>query len=184
MSKAAYEKKPTTRLKRHLKNIDPEYTKKRKEYSDLPGVKERRKALNKRRRILSSNLINLAKTGHLTYKESATDTNGYQLQVNRGRLCSPNSEVLFADKAGSLCYVKYDNLNDLESSKFDNEFITPESQREFEILLKSYEEFARDKNGEIYDKKLLKEFLSLNEPGSGNGDTGDNRQEYSSESER
>lgn len=158
-AKISYEKKPTTRLKRHVKNVNPEYTKKRKLYSDQDQVKNRRKILNRRRRMLSSNLINLVKNSKVYFivPEQTNGTSYKLLSIIRGRLCC-NDKVLYSSKEGNITFLPYNTEVELENDTFDVE-LQPDNEEDFQKLLKAYEEYVKTNNGNIYDKSLLDDFL-------------------------
>jgi hypothetical protein len=164
-ARQTYEQKPEVRLKRHLKNTDPEYVKKRKLYAEKPEVKERRKVLNNRRRTLCSHLINLLKTDRLYYENG----DGPQpLQTKRGRLINCINEVVVVSKKGELSHIPYKTEVDLECGKYD-QIVTPESDKAYYELLEQYEEWCREQNLEMIHKDNLKSFIQFRNGRSGEG---------------
>lgn len=157
-----YEQRPIVRLKRYIKNTDPEYVKKRKIYSNKEDVKERRKTLNKRRRILSTALINMAKSNKLSTTEQEP------LTVIRGRLCNTKGEIIYAKKNGDIEKVQYTNELALEDSKYDLAENSAHDD-EFDKLLGAYTKYLSENNLKIEDKNNLEQFLKeLKDGASGN----------------
>ena len=130
-TRVLYEKKPEVRLKRYIKNHDPVYVKKRREYSKQPDVKERRQNLNKRRRQLCSTLIHLCKQNVLT------DINGNVYSIDRGRLVQNGNQVLKINKSGLLVLKPFSTSLELENDLFDEPVVT-EEDKEFLNMLDDY----------------------------------------------
>lgn len=173
-----YEQRPLVRLKRYIKNTDPEYVKKRKLYANKEDVKNRRKTLNKRRRMLSTTLINLAKTNQLRLGEVD------ELTVIRGRLCTKKDEILSADKSGVITRHQYNNEFSLDDSKYDNAEKGKHDEA-FEKLLGSYMTYLNENSLKIEDKENLDKFLKgLKDGSTGNsGPIGGDREDGECDSE-
>lgn len=168
-SRQQYEQRPEVRLKRHLKNIDEGYIKKRKLYSEKPEVKDRRKSLNTRRRVLCSNLITLLKTGKLCLQTDPEKPHR-KLQNKRGRLVSDNL-VINCAKNGLIQELKFEKETDLEEDKYDQLPII-QSDIEYQDLLEDYEEWCELTKNELTNKENLKEFLSSRNDRTGKLATG------------
>jgi hypothetical protein len=127
-----YERQPEVKLKRWVKNHDPEYIKKRTEYSNMPIVKDRRKALNRRRRQLCSTLIALMR------KRRLQDSKGNRYKILNGRLIKNDNKLLKADKHGDLVAFDFQNELELLEDKFDRPLV-PKEEIEFLQLLDRYQ---------------------------------------------
>jgi len=142
-SKSNYERRPEVRLKRYIKNKDPDYISKRTEYSLQPGVKQRRKTLNQRRRQLCTILINMVKNG-LMY-----DDEGNIYLTEAGRLIKKGNKIVKCDKLGNVHCIEFDTRIDLEKEELDEPIMTEEDEK-FKELLEKY------KKGEIQVTKKQK----------------------------
>lgn len=112
-SRSAYENKPEVRLKRYIKNHDPNYMEKRKKYSQQPEVLARRHTLNKRRRQLCSTLIHLIKSDNIAMRD------GTKIDIVRGRLVRQGNGVIRVDSQGKIKYLAYEDELDLEKAEYD-----------------------------------------------------------------
>jgi len=161
-SRSTYERKPEVRLKRYIKNHDPSYIKKRKEYSMQPDVKQRRHTLNKRRRQLCSILIAMAKQGVLKDKEGNT------YKVEAGRLIQNETTVVKIDKLGNLHLLSFETRFDLERDELDEPVLT-EADKKFVDMLEKYH------NGDLVVERVSKDkvHISVNErePGYSGGES-------------
>lgn len=167
-SRQNYEQRPEVRLKRHFKNTDPEYVKKRKLYSEKPQVKERRKILNDRRRNLCTQLITLLKKGALKVDLGGTVTS---LDLKRGRLISGDRHVLTVNKKGVCKTIPFSTEMDLEDSKYDTKPLT-NFDKEYTTLLETYEEYCLLHKLDMNNKDNLKSFLAdRQDERRGKGDT-------------
>jgi len=168
MSRQQYEQRPEVRLKRHLKNIDTEYVKKRKLYAEKPEVKERRKSLNNRRRVLCSNLITLLKNGQLFIQQGEQHN---VLQNKRGRLVS-GTDVLNCGKNGAIAKIGFTQETDLEDPKYD-QLPVVQNDLDYQNLLDEYEAWCKLNNLDASNKDSLKEFLNLKNDRTGKPDKGE-----------
>jgi len=160
LGELSYEHKPTTRLKRYLKNVNPEYVKKRKRYGEQEDVRERRKCLNRRRRILSSNLINLAKNNSLILSNSTLPCEEPEkLKIIRGRLCTNQNLCLNVTKKGIINTMPYNAETELEEPKYDCYIDNDLSQSAFNKILTEYDEYVKKENLDYYAKETVNQFL-------------------------
>lgn len=127
-SRVKYERKPEVRLKRYLKNHDPAYKAKRRLYSKLEKVQERRNVLNKRRRQLCTTLITMAKQGIFR------DSIGSKYSIQTGRLIRNDRAIIKVDKQGNLHTSDFDDPLDLENSELDEAIITDEDKKFLDLL--------------------------------------------------
>jgi hypothetical protein len=125
-----YAQRPDVKLKRYIKNHDPEYLEKRHKYAKLPNVKERRKALNKRRRQLCSTMIGLCKLGKIK------DEEGKRYMICMGRLIH-GGKVIQCDKRGNVTLKEFKDTLDLDEAMFDMDK-SKENDPEFLDLLDKY----------------------------------------------
>jgi hypothetical protein len=129
-----YERRPAVKLKRYIKNHNPDYTKKRQEYAQDPKVRERRSIQNSRRRQLATLLIALLRSGKLSL-------NGEPLEYQLGRCVLPKEcqVVTQARTDGTITTKQYEEPWEMDGPEFDRK---REIDPEFLELLRKYEEGA------------------------------------------
>jgi len=131
-SREIYERKPEVMFKRYIKNHQPEYVDKRRQYAKTPEVKIRRKELNKQRRRLCTELVKLMKVASLK------DEAGMTYQIKNSHIVRSDKKVVKFNDEGSMLLFEYNDDKDLLLNDYDKLIEKSENKKEFEKLIEAY----------------------------------------------
>ena len=121
-------KKLEKRLKNFIKNHNPSVIKNRTEYSSQQSVIDRRKELNKFRRICASTVMNLLRNNKLTDGKGNT----YYIQYNKLiRENGDNKEIIKCDKKGKIDSYKF--MDEMDLLNIDLSQIFPPNDNKEEL---------------------------------------------------
>jgi len=141
--------------RRWLKNHDPEYAKRRREYANIPELQERRKKLARMRRTRVNAIINVVNQIPLK------DEDGNKYYFYQGRLIKEDfgqgkKWIVKGDKSGKIYYYPFNHDDDLANPEIDKAVNRLEESPELkEFLQKLFEGDPEAENQVRKTKQLI-----------------------------
>jgi len=142
-------KKLEKRIKNYIKNHDPEVIKNRINYSNQETVIERRKQLNRHRRICASTVMNLLRNQKLN------DGRGNYYSIMHNKLIKENTdgtikEIIKCDKKGKIDSFKF--TDEIDLLNLDLNIIFPSNDNKEEL----HSAISRLLNGDEEVEQIIK----------------------------
>lgn len=136
-----YERRPEVRFNRWLKNRDPSVKAKRQQYSQLDGVKKRRKTVANRRRQAATVALELLKNG------LACDTTKKTYKMISNFIIEDDTQVVYTNRWGEFIRVQIDSEHPFDP---ENPYWDPSNHTH---LAKSFDNLVEHFIGSDKDQK-------------------------------